>query len=106
MMISLNPAVAMSQQSGRPVVRCPEQLRVHPALVEIGWTGAMNDLNDAVRLKNQSVPEPILITTTGIILSGFGRWRPAAFESRGQIECIEYEISEDESLQFIVSHHR
>src|SRR5215813_11268522 len=106
MMISLNPAVAMSQQSGRPVVRHPQQLRLHPALVEVGWTGGIDDLNDAARLKNHSLPEPVLITTTGTILSGFGCWRLAVFESRGQIECIEYEVSENECLQFILSHHR
>src|SRR5215813_115843 len=106
MMISLNPAVTMTQQSGRPVVRCPEQLRVHPALIEIGWTGGIDDLNDAVRLKNHSLPEPVLITTTGTILSGFGTWRLAVFESREHIECIEYEVSENESLQFILSRHR
>src|SRR5262249_14786501 len=49
---------------------------------------------------------PVLIPTTGIILSGFGPWRLAVFESREHIECIEYEVSEDESLQFILSHHR
>jgi hypothetical protein len=106
MMISLNPAVAMSQQSGRPVIRCPEQLRVHPALVEIGWTGGIDNLNEAVRLKNQSVPEPILITTSGVILSGFGTWRLSVFESREHIECIEYEVNENESLQFILSRHQ
>src|SRR5262249_5536772 len=91
---------------GRPVVRRPEQLRLHPALVEVGWTGGIDDLNDAARLKNQSVPGPVLITTTGTVLSGFGPWRLAVFESREHIECIVYELSEDESLQFILSHHR
>jgi len=29
---------AMSPLEGRPVVRSPEQLRLHPALEEIGWS--------------------------------------------------------------------
>jgi hypothetical protein len=100
-----NPT-AISRLAGRPVVRSPEQLRLHPALVELGWTSVVDELNDAVRLKNQSVPEPILITTNGTILAGFGRWRLAVLEARREIHCIEYPLSEDESLQFIITYHQ
>jgi len=56
---------ATSRLDGRPVVRFPEQLRLHRALKELGWTGAIDEFNNVARLKNQSVPEPILITTNG-----------------------------------------
>ena len=64
------------------------------------------ELNDAARLNDQSAAEPILITTNGTILSGFGRWRLAVFEGRREVNCIEYSISEEESLQFILNHHK
>jgi hypothetical protein len=86
---SFNPT-AMSRLEGRPVICSPEQLRLHPALEELGWTGVIDEFNDAARLKEQSVPEPILITTNGTILAGFGRWRLALFERRHEIHCIEY----------------
>jgi hypothetical protein len=88
------------------VVRSPKQLRLHRALEGLGWTDAIDEFNDAARLKGQSVPEPILITTNGTVLAGFGRWRVALFELRHEIPCIEYPLSEDESLQFILSHHQ
>jgi hypothetical protein len=91
---------------GSPVVRSPEQLRLHHALEELGWTGAIDEFNDAARLTNPSVTEPILITTNGTILAGFGRWRSAVFDGRHAINCIEYPLSEDEALQFIISHHQ
>ena len=97
---------AMSPLEGRLVVRSPEQLRLHRALEELGWTGAIDELNKAARLKKQSVPEAILITTNGTILAGFGLWRLAVFERRHEIHCIEYPLGEDESLQFILSHHQ
>jgi hypothetical protein len=100
-----NPS-AMSRQPGRPVVRRPEQLQVHPALVEVGWTAAIDELNDAARLSRQAMSEPILVTSNGAILAGFGLWRLATFEGRKEIPCIEYVLDEDESLQFILSHHR
>jgi hypothetical protein len=96
----------MSRLEGRPVNRFPEQLRLHRALDELGWSGVMNEFNEAARRNNEPVPEPILITTNGTILAGFGRWRLALFESRQQIPCIEYPFSEDESLQFILTYHR
>ena len=102
---SFNPT-AMSRLEGHPVVRFPEQLRLHRALEELGWTGAIDEFNNAARLTNQSVTEPILITTNGTILAGFGRWRLALFEGKREINCIEYPLSEDESLQFILTHHQ
>jgi hypothetical protein len=96
---------AIKSLEGRLVVRCPEQLRLHRALDELGWASVIDELNEATRLKNQSVPEPILVTTNGTILAGFGRWRLAAFEGRHEIQCIEYPLNEDESLQFMLTHH-
>jgi len=96
----------MSCLEGRPVVRFPEQLRLHRALEELGWAGGIDEFNNVARLKNQSVPEPILITTNGTILVGFGRWRLAMLEGRQEINCIEYPLGDDEALQFIISHHQ
>lgn len=102
---SFNPT-AMSRLEGRPVVRFPEQLRLHRALAELGWTSAIDEFNNVARLKNQSVPELILITTNGTILAGFGLWRLAVLELRHEIDCIEYPLGEDESLQFILTYHQ
>lgn len=90
---------------GRPVVRSPEQLRLHRALEELGWSGVTDELNEA-HLTSWSVPEPLLITTNGTILAGIGRWRAAGFDGRNEINCIEYPLSENEALQFIIRHHQ
>ena len=102
---SFNPT-AMSRLVGRPVVRFPEHLRLHRALDELDWVGVIGELNEAALLTNPSVTEPILITTNGTILAGIGRWRSAVFDGRHEINCIEYSFSEDEALQFIISHHQ
>ena len=100
-----NPT-AMSRLEGRPVVRSPEQLRLHRALEELGWSGVIGEFNEVVRLTNSSVSEPILITTDGTILAGFGRWQSAVLDGRHEINCIEYPLSNDEALRFIISHYR
>ncbi|MFY9560979.1 MAG: hypothetical protein WAQ52_12165 [Terriglobales bacterium] len=100
-----NPT-ATSRMEGRPIVRSPEQLRLHRAMDELDWLGVMGELNEAVRVTNPSLSDPILITTNGTILAGFGRWRLALFEHRHEINCIEYPLTENEALQFIISHHQ
>jgi len=95
----------MTMPEGHPVTRLPEQLRLHPVLDAVGWNGLVSEFNDAVQLK-KVVPVPILITSNGIILAGFGRWRLAAFERSRELHCIEYQLSEDESLRFILAYHQ
>jgi len=91
---------------GHPVLRPPQQVRLHRALDELGWTVAIDELNNAAVLNNQSVPKPILITQDGTIVAGFGRWRLALFEGRQHIHCIEYELSEEDSLRFMLAYHQ
>lgn len=89
----------MNRLEGRPVVRSPEQLCLHRALKEIGWTGVIDEFNGAALPENQSVPEPIVIMRDGTILAGFGKWRLALFEGRQEeLHCIEYPLTEEESL--------
>lgn len=87
------------------MVLSPQELRLHRALEELGWAGVIDEFNDA-RLTHSSAAEPILVTTNGTILSGFGRWRSALFDGRLKINCIEYPLNEDDSLQFILTHHQ
>jgi len=102
---SFNPT-AVSRLEWLAVVRSPEQLRLHPALEELGWVSLISELNKAVRQTNPSVTEPILITTNGIILAGIGRWRSAIFDGRHEINCSEYPFTEDQDLHFILTHHQ
>jgi hypothetical protein len=102
---SFNPTT-MTRLEGRPVVRSPGQLRLHRVLVDLGPIDVVEELNEATRLKDQSAAEPILITADGTILAGFGRWRLALLEGRHEVRCIEYPISEEESLQFILNDHK
>jgi hypothetical protein len=50
---SFNPT-ALRPFEGRLVVLSPEQLRLHCALEDLGWTGGLDEFNDATRLTTQS----------------------------------------------------
>jgi hypothetical protein len=88
------------------VFRSPQQLRFHPALEKLGWTCTVDELNAAARVTGLSVPEPIPITTAGVILDGFGVWRFAILNGWPEIACNEYPLDEYDSLQFLVACHR
>lgn len=91
------------QQKGRTVVRDLVQLRVHPALEEIGYCGFLPELGEAARSGDQvSTEEPIFVTHTGLILAGFGRWRLAVSRQIPQIECVEYSLTDEDALQFML----
>jgi hypothetical protein len=99
--------ISSTRYEGRPVTRPPEQLHLHPALHQIGWQDAVGELNQAALSGAQFVAvEPVLTTTAGIILSGFGRWRLALFEGRTELNCIEYPFDEEQALKFMLSHHQ
>lgn len=99
------PHLAKRGSECRPAVRSPEDLRLHPAISELQLIDAIGELNEATRLP-QEAPAPILISRSGTILAGFGYWQLAILEGKREINCIEYPLTDDESLQFILIHHR
>jgi len=95
------------QESGRTVVRVLEELRVHPAVAEIGFGAFLADLNEAARSQDHMPPvEPIFVTHTGLILAGFGRWRLAVYQKTPTLECVEYNLPEEDALRFMLTLQR
>ncbi|MCU1302352.1 MAG: hypothetical protein JWQ87_2636 [Candidatus Sulfotelmatobacter sp.] len=99
------PVAAINRAEGRPIVRSIKELHLHPALERVGWSGLVEEFNDAARPANR-IQDPILIATDGTILTGFGRWQLAVFEQTPEIYCIEHSLSADDSLAFILIHHQ
>jgi hypothetical protein len=89
---------------GRTVVRSLQELRIHPVLEEIGFCAVLPELQEVLRCQDTMMPEqPILVTQNGVILAGFGRWRMAVSRQLPSIECLEYTLTDDDALQFMLS---
>ena len=88
---------------GSPVRRPPGKLRLHPVFLRLSLVGTL--INYAVhgRKPQGSVPEPILITSTGIVISGVRQWHSAVSEGCSALDCIEYQLNDDEALQLILT---
>jgi hypothetical protein len=97
---------AISRAEGRPAVRSPKDLHLHPALEKVRWVGLIDELDDAAGSAIRPIHNPILIAADGTVLAGFGRWRLAVFEQVPEIYCIEHPLSADDSLAFILTHHQ
>jgi hypothetical protein len=92
------------EMAGHPAVRSLEGLHTHPALLDLNGVDLATELNESERVRNQ-VTTPILISSDGTVLSGFGLWRSALLHGEQEIQCIEYVLSEEEALQFILACH-
>ena len=52
------------------------------------------------------IREPLLTTTAGTILDGHARWQVALDRQQPTLPCIEYDLTEEEALQFVIERHR
>jgi len=87
---------------GSPAARSPGELRLHPVFIQLNLVGTL--INCAVhgRKPEGSVREPILVTTSGIVISGVREWHAAVSEGRPALDCTEYQLNDDEALQLIL----
>ncbi len=89
---------------GRLVHRPAAELRPHPIYLEVCGPVAATR---ATRLAQQAwaMCEPLLITTDGTILDGHVRWQVAMDRHQPSLCCIEYDLTEEEALEFLLARH-
>jgi hypothetical protein len=50
--------------------------------------------------------DPLIITCDRTVIDGYARWQLARHRGRVVLSCLEYQLSEDESLQWILERHQ
>ena len=90
--------------ASRLVDRAPQELHPHPVYLEVrgpirGSEGRQPPSYSA------TLAEPVAITRAGLILDGYTRWQLAAREGRPSVACIEYELSDEQALTFMLEKH-
>lgn len=96
---------SLTSWEGRSVRRCPQDLRMHPAVEHIG-ANQIHELSEAAESRSATDSGPVHVTADGTILAGFGAWRLAKFGQLPEIECVEHSFDEEQSVQFILIHHQ
>ena len=90
---------------GRLVYRAPEQLRPHPVYLDACGPVAIVKTPHSLA-GSTSVIAPLLTTRDGLILDGHTRWQLALQEGRFSVACIEYDLTGEQALLFMLDQCR
>jgi hypothetical protein len=83
-----------------------EQLRAHPAYVRHEITVTASKLSAIADLGGLAFREPLATTHEGVILDGYARFELARLQKRETLRCLLYQLTEAESLQWLLQCHR
>lgn len=97
-------SVGRNGLGGYPARRSPGALRLHPAFIQLNLTAWL--INSESQGKPVGIREPILITQSGILISGFAEWHAAVCAGQSEIDSTEFALNDDEALQLVLTLHR
>lgn len=81
-------------------------LRPHPSYARLGITVPASRLNALLEMGEDAFVFPLVVTSDGIVIDGYARLEVARLHGRATVECIEYDISEEEALRRLLLCHR
>jgi hypothetical protein len=90
----------------RLVVRRLDELKAHPSYLRHRLTVSAAQLSALAECGEMAFQDPLVITLDGAILDGYARWELARHQERSALLCIEYELSEEEGLCWLLQRHR
>jgi hypothetical protein len=83
-----------------------EELHPHPAYVRHQLMVPAHKLSALSDHGDLAFGEPLTITKDGTIIDGYARWELARHQGRLTLPCLEYVLSEEEALQWILRTHQ
>jgi len=82
------------------------ELRPHPSYVRHGLSPSAAQLSALAAVGEIAFREPIVISRDGTIIDGYARFELARRQRRETVLCLEYELSEEEALRWLIQRHR
>ena len=83
-----------------------EELHPHPSYVRHQLSVSASQLSELIELGSLAFLQPIVISRVGIVVDGYARWELARRKSRETILCLEYDLTEEEALRWLIQRHR
>jgi len=83
-----------------------DQLRPHPSYARLSIKVPASRLNALLEMGEDAFLFPLIVTSKGIVIDGYARLEVARLRGRATVECIEYDISEEEALRRLLLCHR
>jgi hypothetical protein len=82
-----------------------EELRPHPSYARHEFTVSASKLSALIEQGELAFQEPLVISVGGTIIDGYARWQLALQQGRRTVTCIQYELTEEESLLWLLHSH-
>jgi hypothetical protein len=82
-----------------------DDLHPHPAYARHNLGVSASKLSALAQVGDLAFREPLVISRTGTIIDGHARWELARRQGHSMLPCIEYRLSEEEALQWLVQRH-
>jgi len=88
------------------VTRRPEELRPHPSYVRHRLSVPASRLSALAERGDLVFREPLAITQDNVILDGYALWELARLQGRMTLQCVKYELTQTEALEWLLQNHR
>jgi hypothetical protein len=82
------------------------ELRPHTSYARLRLTVPASSLTPLAEQGDLAFREPLVITRQRIVIDGYARLELARLQGRLTLPCIEYELSEEEALRWLLQKHR
>src|ERR1700722_6022448 len=107
MSVAIDNNGATSDGRSGSLVHCGvDQLRPPPAYASLDIAVSAPVLSALIERGDTAFQEPLLITRERTIVDGYDRWELAKRQGRQTLPCIEYDLSEQEVLVWLLQHLR
>ena len=91
---------------GRLVACSLRELRPHPSYARHNLCVQAHKLAALADLGDLAFQYPLIITLDRLLIDGYGRWELAKQQGRQTLQCLEYEVTEQQALKWLIQTHR
>lgn len=91
---------------GQPVICRLSELRHHASYARLRRTVPVSRLSALAEQGELAFREPLAITRERIVIDGYARWELARLKKLLVLPCVEYDLTEEEALRWLLQKHR
>lgn len=95
-----------SVETPKLAIHTVEDLRPHPSYVRHQLSVSAPQLSALAALGSLAFREPIVIVRDLTIIDGYARFQLARHEGRQTLPCLEYDLTEEDALRWLIQSHR
>ena len=94
------------RETGQLVTCRLDELRPHPSYERHRFTVSSSRLSALAESGDFALHQPLMITRNRTIIDGYCRWELARRQGRATLPCLEYDLTDEEALHWLLLRHR